>query len=75
MFFTHDGEKIRWVSQYKYLSYLVSPKIGRGFFLKDMMLKARNRISLIRSFRLFSCSSFTYMGLPDFSVSISEAVV
>ena len=55
--FTHGGETIRWVSQYKYLGYLISPKMGWGILLKDMMLKVRNRISLIRSFRLFGCSS------------------
>ena len=55
--YAHGGEKIRWVSQFKYLGYLISPKMGWGILLKDMMLKVRNRISLIRSFRLFGCSS------------------
>jgi hypothetical protein len=51
------GEKINWVGEYKYLGYLISSKLGWGKFLKFMKIKIINRISLIKSFRIFGCSS------------------
>ncbi|CAF3173490.1 unnamed protein product [Rotaria socialis] len=48
---------IEWTSEYKYLSYIISPKLGWGKFLKYMMTKIRQRISLIKSFKIFGCSS------------------
>jgi hypothetical protein len=50
-------EKIKWVPEYKYLGYLISSKLGWGKFLKYMMAKVRQRISLIKSFKMFGCSS------------------
>ena len=48
---------IKWVSEYKYLGYLISLKLGWGKFIKCMMAKIRQRISLIKSFKIFGCSS------------------
>ncbi|CAF3245129.1 unnamed protein product [Rotaria socialis] len=48
---------IEWTSEYKYLGYIISPKLGWGKFLKYMMTKIRQRISLIKSFKIFGCSS------------------
>ena len=56
--FTHGTKEIiKWVPEYKYLGYLISSKLGWGKFLKCMMLKIRHRISLIKSFKIFGCSS------------------
>jgi hypothetical protein len=53
-------QKINWVSEYKYLGYIISSKLGWGKFLKFIMTKVRHRmISLIRSFKLFGCTSST----------------
>ncbi len=48
---------IEWASEYKYLGYIISPKLGCSKFLKYMMTKIRQRISLIKSFKIFGCSS------------------
>lgn len=49
--------KLSWKSDYKYLGYIISPKIGWGKLLRQTELKVRKRIALIRSFKLFGCSS------------------
>ena len=51
------AKKIKWVEEFKYLGCWITPKIGWGFMIKKMKTKARQRISLIRSFKLFGCSS------------------
>ena len=51
------NESIKWVSEYNYLGYLISSKLGWGKFLKLMMIKIRQIISLIQRFRIFGCSS------------------
>jgi hypothetical protein len=50
-------EKISWVPEYKYLGYIISSKLGWGKLLKCMMSKVRQRIFLIKSFKMFGCSS------------------
>ena len=50
-------DQIKWVPEYKYLGYLISSKLGWGKFLKCMMTKVRHRVSLIKSFKLFGCTS------------------
>ena len=51
------NESIKWVSEHNYLGYLISSKLGWGKFLKLMMIKIRQRISLIQRFKIFGCSS------------------
>ena len=50
-------ELIKWISEYKYLSYLIPSKLGWGKFLKYMMTKIKQRISLIKSFKVFGSST------------------
>ncbi|CAF5209814.1 unnamed protein product, partial [Rotaria magnacalcarata] len=57
MFDSGDDESICWKSEYKYLGYIISSKLGWGKLLKDVECKVRKRISLIKSFKLFGCSS------------------
>jgi len=52
-----EGEDIKWKSEYKYLGYIISCKIGWGKLIKHIELKVRKRVSLIRSFKIFGCSS------------------
>ncbi|CAF2065591.1 unnamed protein product [Rotaria magnacalcarata] len=50
--------------KYKYLGYIISSKLGWSKFLKHMMTKIRQRISLIKSFKIFGCSSTPVDQLP-----------
>jgi hypothetical protein len=52
-----NGEKINWKSEYKYLGYIISSKIGWSKLIKQTELKVRKRVSLIKSFKIFGCSS------------------
>ena len=56
-FATGDVKCISWIEEYKYLGYFISSKLGRGKLLKDTQCKVRKRIALIKSFKLFGCSS------------------
>ncbi len=56
-FSDENNTKINWVKEYKYLGYIISPKLGWGKLLKKKMVKARQRIALITRFKLFGCSS------------------
>lgn len=49
--------KIRWVPDFKYLGYTISAKLGWGKLLKSTISKVRQRVSLIKSFKLFGCTS------------------
>jgi hypothetical protein len=49
--------QINWKSDYKYLGYVISSKLGWGKLIKQTEAKVRKRISLIKSFKLFGCSS------------------
>ena len=49
-------KKIKWAEEFKYLGYWITPKIGWGSMIKKMKTKVRQRISLIRSFKLSGCS-------------------
>jgi len=49
--------KIRWVPDFKYLGYIISSKLGWGKLLKSTMFKVRQRVCLIKSFKLFGCTS------------------
>jgi hypothetical protein len=52
------GEQpISWTKQFKYLGYYVTPKIGFGLLIEKSMLKIRQRIAQIKSFRLFGKTS------------------
>ncbi|CAF4025281.1 unnamed protein product [Adineta steineri] len=51
------GDEIKWKKEYKYLGYIIPSKLGWGKLIKDVECKVRKRISLIRSFKLFGCSS------------------
>ncbi|CAF1491701.1 unnamed protein product [Rotaria magnacalcarata] len=57
MFDSGDDKRICWKSEYKYHGYIISSKLGWGKLLKDVECKIRKRISLIKSFKLFGCSS------------------
>ena len=48
---------INWVPDFKYLGYVISSKLDWGKFLKSTMLKVRQRVCLIKSFKLFGCTS------------------
>jgi hypothetical protein len=72
-------EKINWVPKYKYLGYLISAKLGWGKFVKCMTTKVRQRISLIKSFKMYGCSSpylrktlFSSFVLPIFYLDTSD---
>ena len=56
-FATGDVKCISWIKEYKYLGYFISSKLGWGKLLKDIQCKVRKRITLIKSFNLFGCSS------------------
>ena len=42
---------------FKYLGYIISSKLGWGKFLKSTIFKVRQRVCLIKSFKLFGCTS------------------
>ena len=48
---------IKWVSDFRYLGYIISSKLGWGKLLKSFMIRVRQRVCLVRSFTLFGCSS------------------
>jgi hypothetical protein len=50
--------KLQWVNKFKYLGYWITPKLGFGTFIDKSMLKIRQRIGMINSFRL-SGSTFS----------------
>ena len=52
-----DSKTIEWKPEFKYLGYIISSKVGWGKLIKDTESKVRKRISLIKSFKLFGCSS------------------
>ncbi|CAF4125459.1 unnamed protein product [Adineta steineri] len=56
-FDSDGGDEIKWKKEYKYLGYIISSKLGWGNLIKDVECKVRKRLSLIRSFKLFGCSS------------------
>ena len=56
-FATGDDKCISWIKEYKYLGYFISSKLGWEKLLKDTQCKVRKRIALIKSFKLFGCSS------------------
>jgi hypothetical protein len=45
------------VQEYKYLRYIISSKPGWGKLIKETGWKVRKRVALIRSFKLYGCSS------------------
>ena len=55
--FDFSKVKINWQSDFKYLGYVISSKLGWGKLIKQTKEKVRKRISLIKSFKLFGCSS------------------
>ena len=54
-----DDKCISWEKEYKYLGYIISSKLCWGKLLKDTECKVRKRIALIKSFKLFGCSSLS----------------
>jgi hypothetical protein len=56
--FDCEGEEmINWTQDYKYLGYIISSRLGWGKLIKITEGKVRKRIALIKSFKLFGCSS------------------
>jgi len=55
----NDSSKtmIRWAPDFKYLGYIISSKLGWGKLLKSTRFKVRQRVCLIKSFKLFGCTS------------------
>jgi hypothetical protein len=49
--------KIQWVNNFKYLGYWISPKLRFRTFIYKSMLKIRQRIGMINSFRLSGATS------------------
>jgi hypothetical protein len=56
-FESSDDECITWKQEYKYLGYIISSRLRWGKLLKNTESKVRKRIALIKSFKLFGCSS------------------
>ena len=56
-FNSSDDDKIYWKQEYKYLGYIISSKLGWGKLIKETECKVRKRVALIRSFKLYGCSS------------------
>ena len=52
-----DGNSIKWSKEFKYLGYFISPRLGWGKLIHKTMLKIRQRLVLINSFRFFGKSS------------------
>lgn len=52
-----DDNYINWKNEYKCLGYIISSKLGWGKLINDTKNKVRKRISLIKSLKLFGCSS------------------
>ena len=48
---------IKWVPDFKYLGYIISSKLGWGKLLKSTIIKVRQRVFLIKFYRLFECTS------------------
>ena len=46
------NQKIRWVKNYKYLGYWVSPRLGWNLMIRKTTLKIRERVNKIERFRL-----------------------
>ena len=46
-----DDNKLRWVREFKYLGYWITSKLGFGNLINKSMLKIRQRIGMINSFR------------------------
>ena len=57
--FNSNNEIIHFIPEYKYLGYIISPKLGWGRFISHIKLLVRNRIARINSFKSFGCSSPT----------------
>ncbi len=58
IFFNHvKDEKIKWAKNFKYLGYWISPKLGWREMIKKLEVKIRQRISLIKSIKLYDSSS------------------
>lgn len=61
-----NEKKICWTNEFKYLGYWITPKLGWGLMIKKMMMKIRQRVSLIRSFKLSGCSSPQFISTPHY---------
>jgi hypothetical protein len=49
--------KIQWTSEFKYLGYWVTPKLGFGTLINKSILKIRQRVGILNSIRITGCSS------------------
>jgi hypothetical protein len=58
-FVSGDDKCISWKQEYKYLGYIISSRLGWRKLLKNTENKVRKRIALIKSFKLFGCSSLS----------------
>ncbi|CAF3321965.1 unnamed protein product [Rotaria socialis] len=46
------NNKIEWVKEIKYLGYVFTPKLGFSAMIQKTMLKVRQRVAMVNSFRL-----------------------
>jgi hypothetical protein len=51
------GNKINWTKEFKYLGYFITPRLGWGKLIHKYMMKIRQRLILINSFRFFGKTS------------------
>ena len=51
------GNQLKWAKEFKYLGYVITPKLGWGQLIHRSMLKIRQRLVLINSFRFFGKTS------------------
>lgn len=52
------SESVRWVDNFKYLGYWISPRLDWGLMIKKTSLKIRERVNMIKRFRLNGFTSF-----------------
>ena len=52
-----SGNKIIWVNEFKYLGYWITPKLGWSTMIRESLIKIRQRVSMINSFRIYGHSS------------------
>ena len=55
--FPSDNSTLNWKKEYKYLGYIISRKLGWSKLIHNTEIKIRRSISLIKSFKIFGCSS------------------
>lgn len=54
---TTEACEVKWAKEFKYLGYWITPKLGFGNMISKTVLKIRQRIGMIKSVRVYGCSS------------------